>query len=815
MDEKQLKDMLSTLKAPAQNDDRRAAGIAAAMAAFDKNIVDGTQGDDDIERLTGRKTTTARSSLMQSSRKISGLTGAVALCALVAVLGVPFFTHQMDSILGGKEIKSRISQSSGVLDPPVIEKTDEATLKAVMRENERRAAGAIPSGTKQSEEAAQRGGSAMPIPIGKPMDDALTPPPAAVPHQKGDPLQEWRSKSEAKRQSLDSVAEAPEEQVAQQKNALEGADRDLGKVVTKQDGARRNAQAPMSEMDRMEPRKEAEKKSKDKEAYYYSDEKAARARGDRMIANKPMATSPSGSGGAMPMDSSAEMAAPSLRVRPEPEPVVVIAPKPVERWHQPVYQEQGRESFPDFADNPVKATSAEPVSTFSIDVDTASYSFIRRSLNAGQMPPKGAVRLEELINYFPYDYELPGKGEDPFRPTVAVYKCPWKEDHKIVHIGLKGYDLTDKPKTNMVFLIDTSGSMNAPDRLPLAISSLKLALESLKADDTVGIVTYAGSSGVVLEPTKVAEKQKIMDALDRLSSGGSTAGQAGIQSAYGLAAQAFVKEGNNRVILATDGDFNVGISNPNELKNFIAQKRSEGIFLSVLGFGRGNYQDATMQALAQNGNGNAAYIDNLSEARKVLVQEAGATMFTIAKDVKIQVEFNPALVQEYRLLGYETRHLNREDFNNDKIDAGEIGAGHTVTAIYEITPVGATPVADNLRYGAKEIALAKIEDKSEFSNELAFLKMRYKRPDSDTSVLMTRPISTADEKEFSELPDDIRFAASVAGFGQLLRESQYTASLNWQQVIDMAQGAKGKDEFGYRAEFINLLRLAKSQSGQK
>ncbi|MDF3023043.1 MAG: hypothetical protein K0R10_404, partial [Alphaproteobacteria bacterium] len=344
-----------------------------------------------------------------------------------------------------------------------------------------------------------------------------------------------------------------------------------------------------------------------------------------------------------------------------------------------------------------------------------------------------------------------------------------------------------------------------------------LMLDNLNPDDTIGIVTYAGSSGVALEPTKVSNRTKIMEALNNLSSGGSTAGAAGIEAAYDLARDGFVKEGNNRVILATDGDFNVGISNPDELKNFIAKKRSEGVFLSVLGFGRGNYQDATMQALAQNGNGNASYIDNLSEARKVLVQEAGSTLFTIAKDVKIQVEFNPNIVQEYRLIGYETRHLNREDFNNDKIDAGEIGAGHTVTAIYEITPVGATPVVDGLRYGQKEMALAKDDraDKSEFGNEIAFLKMRYKRPDSDTSTLMTRPITSSDEKDFAELSDDLRFAASVAGFGQLLRDSQYTNSLTWDQVIEMATNAKGKDEFGYRAEFINLLRLAKSESGQK
>ena len=765
---------------------------------------------------------------MQKSHRISGLTGGVALCALVAVLGVPFFTHQLKDILGEESTNiSRIGGASNVKSKAGATALDIEYEEAIKKENEVRAT------------AAEKGsGSSMPIPIGRPNEDALSIPPAQK-AEAGDPLQEWRAKAEAKRLSLEGEAAPSSATWTPMSGARTAGDgrvlnqapaEELAKIQGKEDTgrSRQNAQAPLSEADRAyapQKQREAEaKKSKDSSALY--DEKSAgnklARRADKTYGgpaqDRLVETKPSGSAGAIASES---VAAPQLSISPfpRPEPVVVqpVAPPVPVDYYQQSYQPEGRDAFPNFEDNPVKNTAAEPVSTFSIDVDTASYSFIRRVINQGQMPPKGAVRLEELINYFPYDYALPGKDEDPFRPTVAVYKCPWTADHKIVHIGLKGYDLTEKPKTNMVFLIDTSGSMNSSDRLPLAISSFKLALETLKADDTVGIVTYAGSSGVVLEPTRVGEKQKIIDALDHLRSGGSTAGAAGIQGAYGLAAQAFVKEGNNRVILATDGDFNVGISDPEELKNFIAKKRSDGIFLSVLGFGRGNYQDTTMQALAQNGNGNAAYIDNLSEARKVLVQEAGATMFTIAKDVKIQVEFNPAIVQEYRLIGYETRHLNREDFNNDKIDAGEIGAGHAVTAIYEITPVGATAVVDNLRYGATEKALVagNDEDKSEFNNELAFLKMRYKRPDSNTSVLMTRPITSSDEQSFESLPDDIRFASSVAGFGQLLRDSQYTGDLTWDKVIETANGARGKDEFGYRAEFVNLLRLAKSQSGQK
>ncbi len=354
--------------------------------------------------------------------------------------------------------------------------------------------------------------------------------------------------------------------------------------------------------------------------------------------------------------------------------------------------------------------------------------------------------------------------------------------------------------------------MNEPDKLPLLVSSFKLMLDSLKPDDMVSIVTYAGNAGVALPPTKASDKSRIVDVLNRLQSSGSTAGAEGIRTAYDLAAQNFVKEGNNRIILATDGDFNVGISSTDDLKAFITKKRGQGIFLSVLGFGDGNYQDATMQTLAQNGNGNAAYIDNLNEARKVLVDEASSTLFTIAKDVKIQVEFNPATVQEYRLIGYETRHLNREDFNNDKIDAGEVGAGHAVTAIYEITPVGATPVSDPLRYAAHKMATPE-DAAAKNGDEYAFLKIRYKKPDGDISTLMTQAITPSDEKKFAELPDDLRFAAAVAGFGQLLRDSKYTNTLTYDQVIEMANGAKGKDEMGYRSEFVNLARLAKSESG--
>jgi Ca-activated chloride channel family protein len=382
-----------------------------------------------------------------------------------------------------------------------------------------------------------------------------------------------------------------------------------------------------------------------------------------------------------------------------------------------------------------------------------------------------------------------------------------------MHIGIKGYapPKTERPRANLVFLIDTSGSMNAPNKLPLVQNSLKMLLSSLEPDDTVAIVVYAGSAGTVLEPTKVSDKGKIMAALDNLYAGGSTAGAEGIRQAYQLAEQNFDRNGVNRVILATDGDFNVGITDVEELKSFVERKRQTGVSLSVLGFGMGNYNDELMQILAQNGNGNAAYIDSLSEARKVLVEEAGSTLFTIAKDVKLQVEFNPGTVAEYRLIGYETRLLNREDFNNDKVDAGEIGAGHTVTAIYEITPKGSDGrLVDDLRYGAAP------QQPGSQSGEYAFLKIRYKLPDSDTSKLITTPITTAEESaSIDAAPQEARFATAVAAFGQLLRGGRYTGHYSYDEVVALAQAAKGTDEFGYRSEFVNLVRLAKSAAAME
>lgn len=479
-----------------------------------------------------------------------------------------------------------------------------------------------------------------------------------------------------------------------------------------------------------------------------------------------------------------------------------------------------RDKFEAVAINPVKQVATEPVSTFSIDVDTASYAVMRRALNSGRLPPKDSVRVEEMINYFPYAYPTPEKAETPFQSTVTVTPAPWNPANKLLHIGIKGYELrsAERPRANLVFLIDVSGSMASPDKLELLKNAFRMLVDELKPDDTVGIVTYAGSSGVALEPTKISDKRKILRAIEGLGAGGSTAGAEGINAAYQLAEANFDKTGVNRVILATDGDFNVGITNEDELKGFIERKRASGVFLSILGVGEGNYNDALMQSLAQNGNGTAAYVDTLNEARKVLVDEASSSLFTIAKDVKIQVEFNPAAVSEYRLIGYETRALKREDFNNDKVDAGDIGSGHTVTAIYEMTPVGAPKLMDDLRYAKPEV---KAGDKpaadtikpaeAKATDEYAFLKLRYKLPKEDTSNLVTVPVTKAMERaEIGAAPEDVRFSVAVAAFGQLLRGQPYLKSYNYDDVLALGRTARGTDNFGYRAEFLNLVRLAKS-----
>ena len=469
----------------------------------------------------------------------------------------------------------------------------------------------------------------------------------------------------------------------------------------------------------------------------------------------------------------------------------------------------GRDKFEHFDVNPVKRVAEEPVSTFSVDVDTASYSFVRRQLQGGVLPQKDAVRAEEMINYFDYSWPAADTRAEPFKPTVVVSDSPWNKGRKLVTIGIKGYEIPrgEQPDANLVLLMDVSGSMGGPDRLPLAIKSMELLLGSLKPTDTVAIVVYAGAAGKVLDPTPVRDKDKILEALHRLQAGGSTAGAEGIKLAYELAESSFRKGGVNRVLLATDGDFNVGIDSTEELKGFVERQREKGIFLSVLGYGMGNYRDEMAQALAQNGNGVAAYIDSLDEARKVLVEQATGSLFTIAKDVKLQVEFNEATVSEYRLVGYETRALKREDFNNDAVDAGDVGAGHTVTAIYEITPAGSgAGTVDPRRYGSE----AKSNRPAARSGEYGFLKIRYKLPDGRESKLMEQAITKDMPANSAAVKRDVRFSTAVAGFAQLLRGGQYTGSLRYEDVIEDADGALGSDGNGHRAEFVQLVKKART-----
>ena len=483
-------------------------------------------------------------------------------------------------------------------------------------------------------------------------------------------------------------------------------------------------------------------------------------------------------------------------------PTATALPRPLPAEIFPT-EAPNTDRFANEAPNPLKITAEEPVSTFSTDVDTASYAWVRRSLQGGQMPDPAAVRVEEMINYFPYDYPAP-KGDVPFATTVSVSETPWNPDSQLVHIGLQGAMPTveDRPPLNLVFLIDTSGSMSAPDKLPLLVQSFRLMLSELRPEDEVAIVTYAGSAGLVLEPTKASDRATINRALANLSAGGSTAGAAGLQQAYQVAEQMSEEGEIGRVILATDGDFNVGLSSDAQMKTLIEAKRDSGTYLSVLGFGRGNINDALMQTLAQNGNGQAAYIDTLSEARKVLVDQLTGALFPIAGDVKVQVEWNPAQIAEYRLIGYETRALKREDFNNDKVDAGDIGAGLQVTALYEVTPVGSPAVLnDALRYG-------EAVDGGAASDELGFLRLRYKELGEDSSKLIEQPISNATTPASA----DTNFAAAIAGFGQLLRGSDYLVGWSFSDAIALANAGKGADAFGYRSEAITLMRLAESLS---
>jgi Ca-activated chloride channel family protein len=467
------------------------------------------------------------------------------------------------------------------------------------------------------------------------------------------------------------------------------------------------------------------------------------------------------------------------------------------------------ESYAPIRETDVVTAKENPLSTFSIDVDTASYSNVRRHLEEERTPPVDAIRTEELINYFRYDYPQPS-GEKSFSVNLEMNRAPWNPEHELVRIGIKGRELPaeDRGPANLVFLIDVSGSMSSPDKLPLLQRSLSALVENLSDADRVAIVTYAGSSGLVLESTQGKAKREILAAIANLRSGGSTNGSGGIQLAYETARQNFLKGGNNRVILCTDGDFNVGVTDQGGLQKLIETERESGVFLSVLGFGTGNLKDSTMETLADKGNGNYAYIDSISEGRKVLVEQMGSTLFTIAKDVKIQVEFNPARVAGYRLIGYENRLLAKEDFNNDKIDAGEIGAGHTVTALYEIIPAGqsvqGSPSVDPLKYQQPEPKAATE------SNEILTVKVRYKAPAGEKSSLIEIPLPASETPSADKASEDFRFAAAVAAFGMKLRGSPHVGEIQWAEIQDLARGALGKDPGSYRAEFLTLIEKAKT-----
>ncbi|MDY0280812.1 MAG: VWA domain-containing protein [Salinivirgaceae bacterium] len=468
------------------------------------------------------------------------------------------------------------------------------------------------------------------------------------------------------------------------------------------------------------------------------------------------------------------------------------------------------EGYDRVTENPFLDVLKNPLSTFSIDVDTASYTNVRRFITNGSLPPPDAVRIEEMVNYFDYDYPQPGKGE-PFSFTTELTGAPWQPGNQLLLIGLQGVKIPmdDLPPANLVFLIDVSGSMSDENKLPLLIKSFKLLVGQLRPRDRVAISVYAGQAGLVLPSTGGDEKHKILAALESLQAGGSTAGGAGIQLAYRVAKENFIKGGNNRVILATDGDFNVGASSDAEMERLIEEKRNDGIFLSVLGYGMGNYKDSKMQKLADKGNGNYAYIDNLLEAKKVLVSQFGGTMLTIAKDVKMQVEFNPAKVKSYRLIGYEKRMLRAEDFADDRKDAGELGSGHTVTALYEIVPVrDGADLKQELTYQD-----VRIKDSARKSPELATIRFRYKKPDGDVSKELTRKIP-ATVAGIGKASENIRFAAAVAEWGMLLRKSEYKGKANYAQALEMARKAKGADDMGYRAEFIRLVEMTELLGGR-
>lgn len=477
----------------------------------------------------------------------------------------------------------------------------------------------------------------------------------------------------------------------------------------------------------------------------------------------------------------------------------------------PVHVQPSADKFPDQEANGVVLVAEQPVSTFSVDVDTASYAVVRRMLTNGRMPPAAAVRVEEMVNYFPYKYATPASRTQPFGVTTEVMPSPWNADNQLIHIAVRGYDIerAARPRANVVLLVDVSGSMGPDDRLPLLKKGFRLFAAQLRDEDRVAIVTYANGTRVALEPTAGKEKDKIIAAIDALGAGGGTAGADGLQRAYEMAERNFDAKAVNRIILATDGDFNIGISDPKQLEKFVAEKRKSGVYLSIFGVGMGNFNDALIQRLTQSGNGNAAYIDTLLEARKAMSEELGSTMFPIANDLKVQLEFNPAQVAAYRLVGYETRMLKRQDFKDDKIDAGDMGAGHSVTAIYEITPARAAgTLVDPLRYQNETAAKPAGNG---VKDELCIVKLRYKLPGESTSRLTEQVVrASAARKSMQAVPEEQRFAVAVAAFGQRLRGEPHVSKLSYDEIAKLANSSRGADSEGYRAEFVRLVRLTET-----
>jgi Ca-activated chloride channel homolog len=517
-----------------------------------------------------------------------------------------------------------------------------------------------------------------------------------------------------------------------------------------------------------------------------------------------------------------ELQAPPRLLKPVPG-IKLEEPKPVEAEEYALYDaaeagpevdkfgtHDNTESYKFIEENKFQSALLKPLSTFSIDVDRASYSNVRRFIEGGSLPPPAAVRIEEMINYFTYDYPQP-KDHHPFAVSMEVSKAPWNELHQIVHIGIQGKNLptAQLPSSNLVFLIDVSGSMDEPNKLPLVKESLRMLVNTLRERDHVSMVVYAGAAGTVLEPTPGSEKRKILEALEELHAGGSTAGAEGLRLAYKKARENFNKSGNNRVIIATDGDFNVGESSDEAMEELITEEKEDGIYLTVLGFGMGNYKDSKMETLADKGNGNYAYIDNISEARKTLVNEFAGTLFTIAKDVKIQVEFNPSKVQAYRLIGYENRVMADEDFNNDKKDAGELGSGHTVTALYEVIPAG----VESKFFNIDELKYQRPKEQSQVvkSDELMTLKLRYKNPTSVASKLIQHTL-TPDAVSVAEASKNLRWSVSVAAFGMILKESEYINHYPVDKLVVLAESAKGSDTEGYRSEFISMVKSFSSMA---